>query len=144
MINNSDKIKNYAITIFCISATIFLIFYGIFLNNKNQVQKDLMFKGDTIYKDLMFKVDAIYNEYMIVVKEQKNLQVEIQENAKSAADLFNGLINIFSARLLEQENLIAKSEADLMALDAISKVAETNPDLARIMSILNRNWIDRR
>ena len=133
MINNSDKIKNYAITIFCISVTRFLIFYGIFLNNKIQVQKDLM-----------FKVDAIYNEYMIVVKEQKNLQVEIQENAKSAADLFNGLINIFSARLLEQENLIAKSEADLMALDAISKVAETNPDLARIMSILNRNWIDRR
>ena len=133
MINNSDKIKNYAITIFCISATMFLIFYGIFLNNKIQVQKDLM-----------FKVDAIYNEYMIVVKEQKNLQVEIQENAKSAADLFNGLINIFSARLFEQENLIAKSEADLMALDAISKVAETNPDLARIMSILNRNWIDRR
>jgi hypothetical protein len=133
MINNSDKIKNYAITIFCISVTMFLIFYGIFLNNKIQVQKDLM-----------FKVDAIYNEYMIVVKEQKNLQVEIQENAKSAADLFNGLINIFSARLLEQENLIAKSEADLMALDAISKVAETNPDLARIMSILNRNWIDRR
>ena len=133
MINNSDKIKNYAITIFCISATMFLIFYGIFLNNKIQVQKDLM-----------FKVDAIYNEYMIVVKEQKNLQVEIQKNAKSAADLFNGLINIFSARLLEQENLIAKSEADLMALDAISKVAETNPDLARIMSILNRNWIDRR
>lgn len=133
MINNSDKIKNYAITIFSISATMFLIFYGIFLNNKIQVQKDLM-----------FKVDAIYNEYMIVVKEQKNLQVEIQENAKSAADLFNGLINIFSARLLEQENLIAKSEADLMALDAISKVAETNPDLARIMSILNRNWIDRR
>ena len=133
MINNSDKIKNYAITIFCISVTMFLIFYGIFLNNKIQVQKDLM-----------FKVDAIYNEYMIVVKEQKKLQVEIQENAKSAADLFNGLINIFSARLLEQENLIAKSEADLMALDAISKVAETNPDLARIMSILNRNWIDRR
>lgn len=144
MINNSDKIKNYAITIFCISATIFLIFYGIFLNNKIQVQKDLMFKGDTIYKDLMFKVDAIYNEYMIVVKEKNNLQVEIRENAKSAADLFNGLINIFSARLLEQENLIAKSEADLMALDAISKVAETNPDLAKIMSILNRNWIDRR
>ena len=133
MSNNSEKIRNYSITLLCIVATFFLIFYAIFLNNKIKVQKDLL-----------TKVDEIYKEYKFTIDEQRELQLSIKENAENAGEAFNSIITIFSARLMESENMISRSDADLLVIDSISKIKQSNQTLAELISIINRNWINKR
>tara|TARA_B100001175_G_C19373648_1_gene573014 strand:+ start:586 stop:987 length:402 start_codon:yes stop_codon:yes gene_type:complete len=133
MSNNSEKIRNYSITLLCIVATFFLIFYAIFLNNKIKVQKDLL-----------TKVDEIYKEYKFTIDEQRELQLSIKENAENAGEAFNSIITIFSARFMESEDMISRSDADLLVIDSISKIKQTNETLAQLISIINRNWINKR
>ncbi len=133
MSNNSEKIRNYSITLLCIVATFFLIFYAIFLNNKIKVQKDLL-----------TKVDEIYREYKFTIDEQRELQLSIKENAENAGEAFNSIITIFSARFMESEDMISRSDADLLVIDSISKIKQTNETLAQLISIINRNWINKR
>ena len=40
--------------------------------------------------------------------------------------------------------MISESDADLLVIDSISKIKQTNPTLAELISIINRNWINRR
>ena len=54
------------------------------------------------------------------------------------------MITIFSARLMESENMISRSDADLLVIDSISKIKQTNQTLAELISIINRNWINKR
>tara|TARA_E500000178_G_scaffold343355_1_gene390005 strand:+ start:438 stop:839 length:402 start_codon:yes stop_codon:yes gene_type:complete len=133
MSNNSEKIRNYSITLLCIVATFFLIFYTIYLNNKIKVQQDLI-----------TKVEEIYDDYKFAIDEQRELQLSIKENAENAGQTFNGMITIFSARLMESENMISESDADLLVMDSISKIKQTNSTLAELISIINRNWINKR
>ena len=115
MSNNSEKIRNYSITLLCIVATFFLIFYTIYLNNKIKVQQDLI-----------TKVEEIYDDYKFAIDEQRELQLSIKENAENAGQTFNEMITIFSARLMESENMISESDADLLVMDSISKIKQTN------------------
>ena len=133
MSNNSEKIRNYSITLLCIVATFFLIFYTIYLNNKIKVQQDLI-----------TKVEEIYDDYKFAIDEQRELQLSIKENAENAGQTFNEMITIFSARLMESENMISESDADLLVMDSISKIKQTNSTLAELISIINRNWINKR
>ena len=119
MSNNSEKIRNYSITLLCIVATFFLIFYTIYLNNKIKVQQDLI-----------TKVEEIYDDYKFAIDEQRELQLSIKENAENAGQTFNEMITIFSARLMESENMISESDADLLVMDSISKIKQTNSTLA--------------
>ena len=121
MSNNSEKIRNYSITLLCIVATFFLIFYTIYLNNKIKVQQDLI-----------TKVEEIYDDYKFAIDEQRELQLSIKENAENAGQAFNGMITIFSARLMESENMISRSDADLLVIDSISKIKQSNQTLKEI------------
>ncbi len=144
MSNNSEKIRNYSITLLCIVATFFLIFYAIYLNNKIKVQQNLITKVEEIKTELSLNFNKVYDDYKFAIDEQRELQLSIKENAEDAGEAFNGLITIFSARLMENENMISKSDADLLVIDSISKIKQTNPTLAELISIINRNWINRR
>ena len=144
MSNNSEKIRNYSITLLCIVATIFLIFYAVFLNNKIKVQQDLVVKVEDIKTELSLNFNKVYDDYKFAIDEQRELQLSITENAKNAGEAFNGMITIFSARLMESEDMISKSDADLLVIDSISKIKQTNQTLAELISIINRNWINKR
>lgn len=142
--NNSEKLKNYSITLLCFAVTFFLIFYAIYLNNKIKVQQNLITKVEEIKTELSLNFNKVYDDYKFAIDEQRELQLSIKENAEDAGEAFNGLITIFSARLMENENMISKSDADLLVIDSISKIKQTNPTLAELISIINRNWINRR
>ena len=144
MINGSEKIRNYSIAILCIVATFFLIFYAIYLNNKIKVQQDLITKVEEIKTEISLNFNKVYDDYKFAIDEQRELQLSIKENAENAGQAFNGMITIFSARLMESENMISKSDADLLVLDSISKIKQTNSTLAELISIINRNWINKR
>jgi hypothetical protein len=144
MSNNSEKIRNYSITSLCIVATFFLIFYTIYLNNKIKVQQDLITKVEEIKTEISLNFNKVYDDYKFAIDEQRELQLSIKENAENAGQAFNGMITIFSARLMESENMISKSDADLLVLDSISKIKQTNSTLAELISIINRNWINKR
>lgn len=144
MSNNSEKIRNYSITLLCIVATFFLIFYAIYLNNKIKVQQDLVVKVEDIKTELSLNFNKVYDDYKFAIDEQRELQLSITENAKNAGEAFNGMITIFSARLMESEDMISKSDADLLVIDSISKIKQTNPTLAELISIFNRNFINKR
>ena len=144
MSNNSEKIRNYSITLLCIVATFFLIFYAIYLNNKIKVQQNLITKVEEIKTEISLNFNKVYDDYKFAIDEQRELQLSIKENAEDAGEAFNGLITIFSARLMESEDMISKSDADLLVIDSISKIKQTNPILAELISIINRSWINRR
>lgn len=144
MSNNSEKIRNYSITLLCIVATFFLIFFAIYLNNKIKVQQDLVVKVEDIKTELSLNFNKVYDDYKFAIDEQRELQLSITENAKNAGEAFNGMITIFSARLMESEDMISKSDADLLVIDSISKIKQTNPTLAELISIFNRNFINKR
>ena len=144
MINGSEKIRNYSIAILCIVATFFLIFYAIYLNNKIKVQQDLITKVEEIKTEISLNFNKVYDDYKFSIDEQRELQLSIKENAENAGQAFNGMITIFSARLMESENMISKSDADLLVIDSISKIKQTNSTLAELISIINRNWINKR
>lgn len=144
MSNNSEKIRNYSITLLCIIATFFLIFYAIYLNNKIKVQQDLITKVEEIKTEISLNFNKVYDDYKFAIDEQRELQLSIKENAENAGQAFNGMITIFSARLMESENMISKSDADLLVIDSISKIKQTNSTLAELISIINRNWINKR
>jgi len=144
MSNNSEKIRNYSITLLCIVATFFLIFYAIYLNNKIKVQQDLITKVEEIKTEISLNFNKVYDDYKFTIDEQRELQLSIKENAENAGQTFNGMITIFSARLMESENMISKSDADLLVIDSISKIKQTNSTLAELISIINRNWINKR
>ncbi|MDC1338319.1 hypothetical protein N8160_02890 [Pelagibacteraceae bacterium] len=144
MSNNSEKIRNYSITLLCIVATFFLIFYAVYLNNKIKVQQDLVVKVEDIKTELSLNFNKVYDDYKFAIDEQRELQLSITENAKNAGEAFNGMITIFSARLMESEDMISKSDADLLVIDSISKIKQTNQTLAELISIINRNWINKR
>ena len=144
MSNNSEKIRNYSITLLCIVATFFLIFYAIYLNNKIKVQQDLITKVEEIKTEISLNFNKVYDDYKFAIDEQRELQLSIKENAENAGQAFNGMITIFSARLMESENMISKSDADLLVIDSISKIKQTNSTLAELISIINRNWINKR
>ena len=144
MSNNSEKIRNYSITLLCIVATFFLIFYAIYLNNKIKVQQDLITKVEVIKTEISLNFNKVYDDYKFAIDEQRELQLSIKENAENAGQAFNGMITIFSARLMESENMISKSDADLLVIDSISKIKQTNSTLAELISIINRNWINKR
>jgi hypothetical protein len=144
MSNNSEKIRNYSITLLCIVATFFLIFYAVYLNNKIKVQQDLVVKVEDIKTELSLNFNKVYDDYKFAIDEQRELQLSITENAKNAGEAFNGMITIFSARLMESEDMISKSDADLLVIDSISKIKQTNPTLAELISIFNRNFINKR
>ena len=130
MQNNSENIRNYSITFLCIVAAFFLIFYAIYLNNKIKVQQELLTK--------------VYEDYKFYVDEQMTSQANLKKNAEKAGEAFNGIVTIFSARLMESEEMISKSDADLLVIDSISKIKQTNKPLAELISIINRNWINKR
>ena len=144
MSNNSEKIRNYSITLLCIVSTFFLIFYAIYLNNKIKVQQDLITKVEEIKTEISLNFNKVYDDYKFAIDEQRELQLSIKENAENAGQAFNGMITIFSARLMESENMISKSDADLLVIDSISKIKQTNSTLAELISIINRNWINKR
>jgi hypothetical protein len=144
MSNNSEKIRNYSITLLCIVATFFLIFYAIYLNNKIKVQQDLITKVEEIKTEISLNFNKVYDDYKFAIDEQRELQLSIKENAENAGQAFNGMITIFSARLMESENMISKSDADLLVIDSISKIKQTNSTLAELISIINRNLINKR
>ena len=144
MSNNSEKIRNYSITLLCIVATFFLIFYAIYLNNKIKVQQNLITKVEEIKTEISLNFNKVYDDYKFTIDEQRELQLSIKENAENAGQTFNGMITIFSARLMESENMISKSDADLLVIDSISKIKQTNSTLAELISIINRNWINKR
>ena len=144
MQNNSEKIRNYSITLLSIVATFFLIFYAIYLNNKIKVQQDLVIKVEEIKTELSLNFNKVYDDYKLAIDEQRALQLSIKENAENAGEAFNGMITIFSARLMESENMISRSDADLLVIDSISKIKQSNQTLAELISIINRNWINKR
>ena len=144
MINSSEKLKNYSIALLCIVASLFLIFYAIYLNNKIKVQENLITKLEEIKTEISLSFNKVYDDYKFAIDEQRELQLSIKENAEDAGEAFNGVITIFSARLMESENMISESDADLLVIDSISKIKQTNPTLAELISIINRNWINRR
>ena len=144
MSNNSEKLKNYSITILCFAITFFLIFYAFYLNNKIKVQQNLITKVEEIKTEISLNFNKVYDDYKFAIDEQRELQLSIKENAENAGEAFNGLITIFSARLMESEDMISKSDADLLVIDSIAKIKQTNPTLAELISIINRNWINRR
>ena len=124
--------------------TFFLIFYAIYLNNKIKVQQNLITKVEEIKTEISLNFNKVYDDYKFAIDEQRELQLSIKENAENAGEVFNGLITIFSARLMESEDMIPRSDADLLVIDSISKIKQTNPTLAELISIINRNWINRR
>ena len=148
MINRSEKIRNYSIAILCIVATFFLIFYTIYLNNKIKAQQNLITKIEEIKEEIKTEIslnfNKVYDDYKFAIDEQRELQLSIKENAENAGHAFNGMITIFSARLMESENMISRSDADLLVIDSISKIKQTNQTLAELISIINRNWINKR
>ena len=173
MINGSEKLRNYSITLLCVVATFFLIFYAIYLNNKIKVQQNLITKIEEIkeeikteislnvnkkikaQQDLIIELEKIkteislnfnkvYDDYKFAIDEQRELQLSIKENAENAGQAFNGIITIFSSRLMESENMISKTDADLLVIDSISKIKQSNPSLAELISILNKNYINKR
>ena len=144
MSNNSEKLKNYSITLLCFAITFFLIFYAFYLNNKIKVQQNLITKVEEIKTEISLNFNKVYDDYKFAIDEQRELQLSIKENAENAGEAFNGLITIFSARLMESEDMISKSDADLLVIDSIAKIKQTNPTLAELISIINRNWINRR
>ena len=127
-----------------IVATFFLIFYAIYLNNKIRVQQDLVIKVEEIKTELSLNFNKVYDDYKLAIDEQRALQLSIKENAENAGEAFNGMITIFSARLMESENMISRSDADLLVIDSISKIKQSNQTLAELISIINRNWINKR
>jgi len=144
MSNNSEKIRNYSITLLCIVATFFLIFYAIYLNNKIKVQQDLVVKVEDIKTELSLNFNKVYDDYKFAIDEQRELQLSIKENAENAGEVFNAMTTIFSARLMESEDMISRLDADLLVIDAISKIKQTNKTIAKLISIFNRNWINKR
>ena len=144
MINNSEKLRNYSIALLCVGATFFLIFCAIYLNNKIKAQQDLISKVEEIKTELSLNFNKVYDDYKLAIDEQRALQLSIKENAENAGEAFNGMITIFSARLMESENMISRSDADLLVIDSISKIKQSNQTLAELISIINRNWINKR
>ena len=97
-----------------------------------------------IKAEISLSFNKVYDDYKFAIDEQRELQLSIKKNAEDAGEAFNGLITIFSARLMESENMISQSDADLLVIDSISKIKQTNPTLAELISIINRSWINRR
>ena len=169
MIKNSEQLRNYSITLLCVVATFFLIFYAIYLNNKIKAQQDLISKVEEIkteislnlnkkikfQQDLITKVEEIktglslnfnkvYDDYKFAIDEQRELELSFKENVENAGQVFNGIITIFSARIMEDERMISRSDADILVIDSISKIKKSNQTLAELISIINRNWINKR
>ena len=144
MQNNSENIRNYSITFLCIVAAFFLIFYTIYLNNKIKVQQELLTKVDDTKTELFMNIDRVYEDYKFYVDEQMTSQANLKKNAEKAGEAFNGIVTIFSARLMESEDMISRGDADLLVIESISKIKKTNQTLAELISIINRNWINRR
>ena len=101
-------------------------------------------KVEEIKTEISLNFNKVYDDYKFAIDEQRELQLSIKENAENAGQTFNGMITIFSARLMESENMISKSDADLLVIDSISKIKQTNSTLAELISIINRNWINKR
>ena len=144
MDNKSENIRNYSITFLCIVAAFYLIFYTIYLNNKIKVQQELLTKVDDTKTELFMNIDRVYEDYKFYVDEQMTSQANLKKNAEKAVEAFNGIVTIFSARLMESEDMISRGDADLLVIESISKIKKTNQTLAELISIINRNWINRR
>ena len=99
---------------------------------------------EKIKTEISLNFNKVYDDYKFAIDEQRELQLSIKENAENAGHAFNGMITIFSARLMESENMISRSDADLLVIDSISKIKQTNQTLAELISIINRNWINKR
>tara|TARA_B100000575_G_C23046444_1_gene602348 strand:- start:256 stop:690 length:435 start_codon:yes stop_codon:yes gene_type:complete len=144
MINESEKIRNYSIALLCVAATFFLIFCAIYLNNKIKAQQDLISKVEEIKTELSLNFNKVYDDYKFANEEQRKLELSFKEDVENAGQVLNGIITIFSARIMEEERMISKSDADLLVIDSISKIKKSNQTLAELISIINRNWINKR
>ena len=144
MIKNSEQLRNYSITLLCVVATFFLIFYAIYLNNKIKVQQDLITKVEEIKTEISLNFNKVYDDYKFAIDEQRELELSFKENVENAGQVFNGIITIFSARIMEDERMISRSDADILVIDSISKIKKSNQTLAELISIINRNWINKR
>ena len=164
--NNSEKIKNYSITLFCVVAIFFLIFYAIYLNNKIKAQQDLITKFEKTTKEitkevtteislsldklslnlnkLSLNVNKVYDDYKFAMDQQRELQLTIKENAENVGQVINGITTIISARFMEDQDIISQTDADLLVFDNILKIKQSNPSLAELVSLLNKTYIKNR
>ena len=105
MDNKSENIRNYSISFLCIVVAFYLIFYAIYLNNKIKVQQELLTKVDDTKTELFMNIDRVYEDYKFYVDEQMTSQANLKKNAEKAGEAFNGIVTIFSARLMESEDV---------------------------------------
>ena len=137
MSQNSEKIKNLSIAFLCIVSSIFLITILVFFNNHIQEQKKFN-------EEVSKTITNVYQDYKSHLDNQLELQNELKNKSSSFATVVNEISMIVSARLMEEEKLISRAEADILVIEAIDEIKNKNERIANIITIINKKFINNR
>ena len=137
MIDKSEQIKNYAICGVCIAAIIFFISYAFYLNKKIEIQNKMN-------ELTISKVDEIYNDYKLLLEHNLDAKHRLIAKSELTATVINEITMILSSRYLEEQDVISRTEADIIVVDSIHKINSINPRIAEILSLINKSIIKNR
>ena len=173
MSDHSNKFKNYTIATLCLVSCIFLISILYFINNgikeyKQQILLQSKFQEEIIsniseaYQDYknyhdaqidvqqeivdkaFLNISEAYQDYKNYLDAQIATQQDIVDKANASSTILREISVIFSTRLLEEEDMISKAEADILVLDSIREIKKISPRIAEMISIFNKKFINSR
>ena len=137
MSQNSEKLKNISIAFLCLISSIFLIMILVFFNNYIQEQKKFN-------QEVSKTITNVYQDYKTHLDNQAELQLELKNKSSSFVTVVNEISMIISARLMEDEKLISRAEADILVIEAINEIKNKNERIANIITIINKKFINNR
>ena len=89
-------------------------------------------------------ISEAYQDYKNYLDAQIATQQDIVDKANASSTILREISVIFSTRLLEEEDMISKAEADILVLDSIREIKKISPRIAEMISIFNKKFINSR
>ena len=144
MSEHSNKFKNYTIATLCLVSCIFLISILYFINNGIKEYKQQILLQSKFQEEINLNISEAYKDYKNLLDKRMIAQQKIVDRAETTSNVLSEIAVIVSTRLLEEENMISKAEADILVLESIREIKYISPKIAEMISIFNKKFINNR
>ena len=144
MSEHSNKFKNYTIATLCLVSCIFLISILYFINNGIKEYKQQILLQSKFQEEINLNISEAYKDYKNLLDKRMIAQQKIVDRAETSSNVLSEIAVIVSTRLLEEENMISKAEADILVLESIREIKNISPRIAEMISIFNKKFINNR
>ena len=144
MSEHSNKFKNYTIATLCLVSCIFLISILYFINNGIKEYKQQILLQSKFQEEINLNISEAYKDYKNLLDKRMIAQQKIVDKAEVTSNVLSEISVIVSTRLLEEENMISRAEADILVLDSIREIKNISPRIAEMISIFNKKFINTR